>query len=243
MGHANLVLARLPLPVLERLDRRMERVDLLRGQILQRAEDPTRFAYFPTSGLVSLLALTAEGTTLELAAVGAEGLVGMPIVLPASSTPYQAVVQISGAAVRLRADLLTAELADSPALRDACLRYASQALREVGQSTVCHHFHPLSERLCRWLLAASDRVHSATLALTQESLAQVLGVPRTAVSAAAVDLQRADAIRCRRGSIELVNRRRLEVSACSCYTAGREDFMLTPPPGDTRVLPAVRPIP
>lgn len=243
MGHANLVLARLPLAALERLERRLERVDLLRGHVLQRAEEPTRFAYFPTSGLVSLLALTAEGPTLELAAVGHEGVVGTPVILHTTRTPYQAVVQISGTAQRLRADLLAAELGDSPTLQDACLRYASQSLREVGQSTVCHHFHPLVERLCRWLLTASDRVHADVLTLTQDNLAQVLGVPRTAVSAAAVDLQRADAIRCRRGSIELVNRRRLEVSACSCYTAGREDFMLTPPPGDARGLPFARPIP
>ena len=113
MVHANLLLARLPLAVLERLDRRLESVDLLRGQILQRAGDPTRFAYFPTSGLVSLLALTADGPTLELASVGHEGLVGLPIILPASRTCYQAVVQISGTARRLRADLLAAELADS----------------------------------------------------------------------------------------------------------------------------------
>ncbi len=241
--HANLLLARLPTAARDRLDRRLEPVDLLRGQVLQRAEEPTRFAYFPTSGLVSLLALTAEGPTLELASVGHDGVVGVPVILQTSRTPYQAVVQISGAARRLRADLLTAELGDSPALRDACLRYASQSLREVGQSTVCHHFHPLSERLCRWLLSASDRVHSDTLALTHENLAQVLGVPRTAVSMAAGDLQRAEAIRCRRGSIVIVNRRRLEVSACSCYAADREDFRLTPPPGDTRVLPSVRPIP
>lgn len=243
MGHANLLLARLPLAIRERLDHRLERVELLRGQVLQRIEEPTRFAYFPTSGLVSLLALTAEGPTIELAAVGHEGFVGMPIVLQATRTSYQAVVQISGVARRLRADLLATALGDNPALRDACLRYASQSLREVGQSTACHHFHPLSERLCRWLLTASDRVHADVLALTQENLAQVLGVPRTAVSAATVELQRAEAIRCRRGSIAIVNRRRLELSACSCYAAERDDFMLTPPPGDARVLPAARPIP
>ena len=243
MGHANLLLVRLPLAIRERLDPRLERVELVRGQVIQRIEEPIRFAYFPTSGLVSLLALTAEGPTIELAAVGHEGFVGLPALLHATGASYQAVVQISGAARRMRADLLATELADSPALRDACLRYVSQSLREVGQSTVCHHFHPLSERLCRWLLTASDRVHADVLALTQENLAQVLGVPRTAVSAATVELQRAEAIRCRRGSITIVNRRRLEVSACSCYAAERDDFTLTPPPGDVRVLPAARPLP
>ena len=86
-------------------------------------------------------------------------------------------------------------------------------------------------------------MQSTTLTLTQENLAQVLGVPRTAISAAAVDLQQADAIRCRRGSIVLINRRRLEVSACSCYAAERDDFRLTPPPGEARMLPSVRPVP
>ena len=185
MVHANLLLARLPPAALKRLDRHLESVDLLRGQVVQRAEEPTRYAYFPTAGLVSLLALTAEGPTLELASVAHDGVVGVPIILHTSRTPYQAVVLISGAAQRVRADLLAAELAESTALRDACLRYASQSLREVGHSTVCHHFHPLSERLCRWLLTASDRVQSDTLTLTQENLAQVLGVPRTAVSTAA----------------------------------------------------------
>ena len=234
MAIQNQLLAGLPATALERLTQRFETVPLTRGRALLQVGEPTRHAYFLTAGLVSLLALTADGATLELASVGNTGVVGVPIILRSVITAHQAVVQIAGVALRVRADVLTSELQENAVLRDACLRYANQSLADVAQSSVCHHFHPLSERLCRWLLNASDCVRDDALDLTHETLGQVLGVHRNAVGAAALELEHANAIRCARGRIVIVNRRRLEVSACSCYTATRDDFTLTPPPTEPR---------
>ncbi|HKW02092.1 MAG TPA: Crp/Fnr family transcriptional regulator [Vicinamibacterales bacterium] len=229
MGPDHTLLAGLPRVVWERLETGLERVPLLQGQALQGAGEPARHTYFVTAGLVSLFALTVDGATLELATIASNGVIGLPMILQRSATPCQAVVQIAGDAFRIPVDVLGHTLRDSPALSDACLRYADSLLNDFARSTVCHHFHPLSERLCRWLLNASDQVQSAILPLTHDTLAQVLGAQRSAVSAAAADLQRAEAIRSHWGSITLLNRRRLEVSACSCYAASRETFALTPP--------------
>jgi CRP-like cAMP-binding protein len=234
MSHEHLLLAGLPSAVLQRLVPRLETVSLARGHALQEPGVPARHAYFVTNGLVSLLALTADGATLELASVGKGGVVGVPLILRSTTTAHQAVVQIAGAALRIRADVLTTELQENAVLRDACLRYANQSLADLVQSSVCHHFHPLAERLCRWLLNASDRVCGDALELTHENLSQVLGAHRNAIGAAAVELENANAIRCARGRIVIVNRRRLEVSACSCYAATREEFTLTSPPADPR---------
>ncbi|HKV98814.1 MAG TPA: Crp/Fnr family transcriptional regulator [Vicinamibacterales bacterium] len=199
------------------------------GQALQAVGEPARHTYFVTAGLASLFALTVDGATLELAAIARNGVIGLPMILLRGATPCQAVVQIAGTAFRIPVSILSQTLHESPALADACLRYADSLLNDFAQSAVCHHFHPLSERLCRWLLNASDRVQSDTLSLTHDMLAHVLGVARPAVSAAARELQKAEAIRCHWRFITLLNRRRLEVSACSCYAASRETFALTPP--------------
>lgn len=234
MSHEHPLLVGLPSSVLHRLAPRLETVALARGHALHEAGVPTRYAYFVLQGLVSLLALTADGSTLELASVGKGGIVGVALMLSSTTTAHQALVQIAGSALRIRADALASELQDSVALRDVCLRYANQSLADVAQASVCHHFHPLTERLCRWLLNASERVCGDALDLTHENLGQVLGAHRNAIGAAAVELEKANAIRCTRGRIVIVNRRRLEVSACSCYAATRDDFTLTPPPADLR---------
>lgn len=229
MGHEHTLLTGLPPPVRQRLEARLEHVALRPGQALQAAGEPARHTYFVTAGLASLFALTVDGATLELAAIASNGVIGLPMILQPGATPCQTVVQIAGTAFRIPITILSQALHESPALSDACLRYADSLLNDFAQSAVCHHFHPLSERLCRWLLNASDRVQSDTLSLTHDTLAHVLGVPRPAVSAAAGELQKAEAVRCHWGFITLLNRRRLEASACSCYTASRETFALTPP--------------
>ncbi len=234
MAHDNGVLARLPLSALQRLQTRFETVCLTRGHTLYELGDPVRFAYFVTHGLVSLLALTADGATLELVSVGPEGFLGLPILLGVRLAPYLATVQIAGAALRVPADLFDRELDENAALRAACLHYTDRAFAEIGQAAVCHHFHTVSERLCRWLLTTSARLRTDTIDMTHETLASVLGVPRTVVTGAVGELQQADAIRARHGRIDILHRRRLEMSACPCYAGGRDDFMLTPPPHDAR---------
>ena len=234
MAHVHALVGGLPLPVQQRLEAQCEVVPLVRGQSLPTAGESRGHTYFVTAGLISILALTVDGATLELTSVASGGVVGLPTILRRSSTPHETVVQVSGEALRISTEALRLVLEDSVALREACTQYAGAVLSDIAQSTVCHHFHQLSERLCRWLLNASDRVHVETLSLTHENLARILGAPRTAVSAATSDLQEADAIHCRRGSIALVNRRRLEASACPCYAATRDAFVLTPPPKDRR---------
>ena len=226
----------LPAAARERLVTSLETVALPRGHALQSVGERPRYVYFVTQGLVSLLAMTPDGGSLELALVGCDGLIGLAVLLRSRAPTYQAVVQLAGTALRARADAITTALHDHAAVRDACLQYADASLADVAQSTVCHHFHPLLERLCRWLLTASDRARVDSLDVTHDTLAQVLGVPRPAITAAAMDLHRAHAIRGSRGRIEIVNRQRLEHSACSCYAATRDAFVLTPPPVAGRPL-------
>jgi CRP-like cAMP-binding protein len=234
MAHDNGLLAGLPPDSLERLHTRFETVYLSRGHTLYDLGEPVRFAYFVTHGLVSLLALTPDGATLELASVGPEGLLGLPIILGDRLAPYLAMVQIAGTALRVPADAFDRELREHAALRRACLSYAHRVFAEIGQSAVCHHFHTVSERLCRWLLTTSARLKADTIEMTHESLASVLGIPRTVVTRAIGELQQADAIRGRHGRIDILHRRRLEMSACACYVAAGDAFTLTPPPSDAR---------
>lgn len=232
MAFDNRVLTGLPPASLLRLQPRLELVRLERGRTLYAMGSPIRDLYFVTEGLVSLLALTPDGATLELATVGAEGFLGLPVVLGNPQAPYQATVQIGGAALRVAADVFSAELRDNAVLRAACLQYTDRALADIAQAAVCHHFHALPDRLCRWLLKASDCVQQDSFEVTQETLAEVMGVHRNAIGIAAIDLERAEAVRCARGRIRILNRRRLELSACACYRAALDEFVLTPPPGD-----------
>jgi len=236
MAHDNLLLAGLLPAALQRLQQRLETVSLVRGRTLYDLGGPVRHVYFVTRGLISLLALTADGSTLELTSVGPDGFLGLPIILRTRVAPYLATVQIAGSALRLSAEAFETELRDHGGLRDACLQYADRAFTEIGQSAVCHHFHTVSERLCRWLLTISDRLHTDTIHMTHERLALVLGVPRTGITGAIGEIQQAEVVTCRHGQIEIRHRRRLELSACPCYAAVRDVFMLTPPPREARRL-------
>jgi CRP-like cAMP-binding protein len=180
-----------------------------------------RYAYFPTAGLISLMAITASGGLVELATVAKGGVVGLPIVLHDAIAPYQATVQIAGTALRLRKDVVEAELRRDPALRQLLFTFAIDMVTDISQAVVCHAFHEILHRLCRWLLTASDRLETHTLEVTHEILAQALGVHRPNVSRVAVELQEASAIQCRHGRIVILNRPLLERSACECYRAQR----------------------
>jgi CRP-like cAMP-binding protein len=215
---------------LEALHAHGELVALTAGRALYRVGVPIRDVYFLTHGQVSLLALTPDGATLELAAVGAGGFLGLPVVLGTGVAMYLATVHVAGGAWRLSAETFLRVLHDHPGLREACLRYADRALSEIGQTAVCHSFHPVSGRLCRWLLETSARLQSDTIPMTHERLSAVLGVRRAGITEALSELQRAEAVRVRPGQIVITHRRRLELSACACYDRSRDVFELTPPP-------------
>ncbi|HYN09673.1 MAG TPA: Crp/Fnr family transcriptional regulator [Vicinamibacterales bacterium] len=203
-------------------------MSLDKGASLFDIGDVVQYAYFPTDGLVSLVALTAEGGTVELTTVAREGVVGLSVLLQATIAPHQAMVRLAGAALRLSTHTLRAEIERHEIFRAALLAYANRASVEVAQAVVCQCFHSVLQRLSRWLLMASDRTGTDTLELTQESLAQVLGVLRPVVTKAAIELQDAAAIRYRHGRLFLVNRPILERSACECYELQRRRAQTQP---------------
>jgi CRP-like cAMP-binding protein len=219
----NALLATLSPAERQGLLRQCDRVVLPKGRILIDIGEPVDHGYFPLGGLISLMAVTEQDQSLELAMVGSDGFIGLPIVLHGVTTPYQVTVQVEGTAWRIRATTLRAELDRHRVLQETLLRYCDDVQREVAQAVVCHRFHSTSQRLSRWLLAAQDRLHSDVVEVTQESLARVLGVPRPAVNAGAVVLQDAGYIRYRHGRIVVSNRDRLMRAACDCYRVLRRD--------------------
>ena len=213
----NQLLAALPREEYERLIPHFELVHLPQGTVISELNDPMRHAYFPFDGIVSLLSMTEDGETIEVAMVGNEGMIGVPIVLRAGITPYRIMVQRPGVAMRIKAEVLTKEFNQGGWLQDLLLRYAHALLTHVSQSAVCGRFHTVEARLSRWLLVTRGRVNSDNFQYTQEFLSHMLGTPRTVVSIAACNLQDAGLIRYRRGRITILNRRGLEAAACECY--------------------------
>ncbi|HEU4510233.1 MAG TPA: Crp/Fnr family transcriptional regulator [Pyrinomonadaceae bacterium] len=213
----NRILASLPHRDFERLLSHLTPVNLERGEVVYITGDTIRDCYFLNSGLLSLLSSTETGSTVEVAMVGNEGMVGLPIILKNRIFPYEVTVQIEAEALRIRAEDLQAEFDRGGALQDLMLRYLNVLITEISQSSLCHRFHTLEEALSRWLLMAQDRLNTNNLNLTQEIISHALGVPRTGVTMAAGSLQRAGLIRYSRGKIVILDRAQLEARACECF--------------------------
>jgi CRP-like cAMP-binding protein len=213
----NRILAALPRAEYQSLVPHLERVHLPQGKVLYEVGDFVTRAYFVTRGMVSLLSITKDGGTTEVAMVGKEGVIGVPIILRVGITPYRSMVQIPGDALSLNADVMRAEFARSARFQDLLLRYTHALLTQVSQSAVCNRFHTTEARLSRWLLVTRNRVDSDSFYLTQEVISHMLGTPRTVVTVAANKLQDAGLIRYKRGSITILNPQRLERAACECY--------------------------
>ncbi|UCV04617.1 diguanylate cyclase [Dechloromonas denitrificans] len=220
----NRILAALPTAEYERLDGNLEQVDLALGQVLYAAGGTPEFVYFPTTSIVSLIFATADGSTAELAMTGSDGLVGIPLVLGGTSTTHQMVVQCAGQAYRLRAEQMTRELAECRHLQRLCLHYAQALMTQMAQSVVCNRHHTVEQQLCRWLLVSFDQQPENLLNMTQELIANMLGVRREAVTEAAVKLQAAGLIQYRRGHISITDRPGLEARACECYRVVRSEY-------------------
>ena len=220
----NRLLAALPPAEYDVLLPHLQRVHLPLDTVLCQAGDRIQYAYFPVSGMASLLSITEDGEAVEVAMVGNEGLVDVACLLRVNITPYQSVIQISADALKIRVDVLRREFDKGHQLQDVLLRYTHSLLTHVSQSAVCNRYHKMDSRLCRWLLVARDRVKSDTLNLTQESIAQMMGAPRTAVTASACRLQDEGLIRYRRGKIMILNRRKLEETSCECYGIVRQNI-------------------
>jgi len=214
---ANRLLAALPPAEFGRLTNGSERVRIPKGRILIEAGETVRHVFFPMSGMASLLSVTESGKVVEVAAVGAEGMAGLPAVLGPGVSPYQVVAQLPCDAVKVRAERLRAEFDGGGRLRELLLGHALGLLTQITQSAACHRFHTVEQRLAHWLLVTRDRAGSDTFQLTQEFLSNMLGAPRTSVTALAVGMRKAGLISYERGRITLLDARRLEASSCECY--------------------------
>ncbi|MDZ7967202.1 MAG: Crp/Fnr family transcriptional regulator [Nostoc sp. DedSLP03] len=220
----NKLLATLPASDYERLVPHLKLVSLPLGQILYRAAEPITHVYFPDKAMVSIVTTMEDGSTAEVGIVSNEGMVGMLVILGDNTTTTTALVQISGAAMQINADILTAEFNRGGAIQKLLLRYVQAVYSELAQGAACNRFHTLEERLARWLLTVSDRLESENFPLTQEFISQMLGVRRSGVTVAASTLSRAGMISYQRGHISILNREDLEATSCECHQVIQYEF-------------------
>lgn len=223
MPSDNLILDGLPDSVMASLEAHLTPVELPQSLILQEAGRPVSQVYFPLSGMVSLLAVTPSGESIETGIVGREGLVGGLAVGDLTSFA-QAIVQIEGRALRIGAPQFRSLCQVNPELRDRVDRYQAFILSQAQQNAACHALHSLEGRLCRWLLQSQDLIESNQIALTQEFLSYMLGVRRPTVSVAASELQKDGLIQYRRGTITVVDRPGLLKRSCQCYEVLRDEI-------------------
>jgi CRP-like cAMP-binding protein len=182
------------------------------------------YVYFPTSSIVSLLYVLADGASAEIAVTGSEGLVGVALFMGGETTPSRAVVQSAGEGYRLRASVLKKEFEAGGELQHLLLRYTQALITQMTQTAVCNRHHSVDQQLCRWLLMSLDRLPGNELVMTQELIANMLGVRREGVTEAAGRLQSAGLIHYRRGHIEVRDRRQLEARVCECYAVVKKEY-------------------
>jgi CRP-like cAMP-binding protein len=221
---ANRLLAGLPAKALAQLRRHLEPVSLARGQSLTKPGVRIDYVYFPESGMVSLVHPLADGTQIEVGVIGREGFVGAAVLLGANSSPIEAMVQIPGSAVRMRATVFRQQVARNKPFSDAAHRYAQALHLQVSQTAACNGRHLLHERLARWLLTAHDRADSDELPLSHEFLSMMLGTRRVGVTLALGTFRTAGIIKNRHGRVTVIDRANLEDAACECYRSVREEY-------------------
>jgi CRP-like cAMP-binding protein len=220
----NHLLAVLPESDCARLFSRLELVPLPLGKALYESGDRLSHVYFPTTAIVSLLYELENGASAEIAVVGNEGIVGIALFMGGDTMPNRAVVQSAGHAYRLNGRLLKQEFNRAAALQHLLLRYTLALLTQMAQTAVCNRHHSVDQQLCRWLLLSLDRLPANELSMTQELIANMLGVRREGVTEAAGKLQSAGLIHYHRGSITVLDRPGLEARVCECYKVVKEEF-------------------
>ena len=208
---------------------RLELVPLALGQVLYESGNKLQSVYFPTDSIVSLLYVMEDGASAEIAVVGNEGMVGVALFMGGETMPNRAVVQSTGFAYKLKGALLKEEFNRSGPLQHLLLRYTQALLTQMAQTAVCNRHHSVHQQLCRWLLLSMDRLSTNTLVMTQELIANMLGVRREGVTEAAGKLQALGLIEYVRGRITVLDRQKLEKTACECYrVVKRETDRLLP---------------
>ncbi len=219
----NHLLAALPASDFERLEAGLKLVPLPLGDVLYESGSALRHVYFPTDAIVSLLYLMADGASAEIAVVGNEGIIGVSLFIGGETTPSRAVVQSAGHAYRLTGNLLKDEFNLAGAMQHLLLSYTQAFLTQMAQTAVCNRHHSLDQQLCRWLLLSLDRLAGNELVMTQELIANMLGVRREGVTEAAGNLQAAGLIQYSRGRITVVDRPGLEARTCECYAVVKKE--------------------
>ena len=220
----NHLLANIPPAALERWRPQLERVDMPLGQVLYEAGNTLSHVYFPTTAIVSLLYVMQNGASAEISVVGREGIVGISLFMGDESTPSRAVVQSAGEGYRLKAEAMKAEFDLGGPVMHLLLRYTQALITQMAQTAVCNRHHTVDQQLCRWLLLNLDRLQTNELVMTQELIANLLGVRREGVTETALKLQQANLIRYARGRITVLDRPGLEKRACECYGVVRKEY-------------------
>ena len=226
----NHLLAALPTAEFERLSARLELVPMRLGDAIYEPGRQLEHAYFPVTSIVSLLYVTRSGASSEIAGVGPEGIVGMPLFMGGNTTPSSAVVRTAGHAFRLERRLLAAEFIRAGAVQVLLLRYTQALITQMCQTAACNRHHTVEQQLSRWLLWTVDRVPSQDMSITQDLVASLLGVRRESITEAAGRLQHGGFIKYRRGHIDVLDRIGLQSRACECYAVVKTEM--------SRLLPA-----
>ena len=235
LSTVNCLLAALPPVEWQRWQPQLEAVDLPLGKVLYESGSTMSHVYFPTTAIVSLLYVLEDGASAEIAVVGREGLVGISLFMGGESTPSRAVVQSAGKGYRMRASVVKEEFDRSSSVLHLLLRYTQALITQMTQTAVCNRHHSLDQQLCRWLLLSLDRLDGNELKMTQELIANMLGVRREGVTEAALSLQSAGLISYARGHIKVLDRIALEQRTCECYAVVKKEY--------DRLLPVVPPAP
>ena len=220
----NQLLGALPPVVYKRWKKALEDVDLPLGQVLYEPGTVLSHVYFPTTAIISLLYVMEDGASAEIAVVGNEGLVGISLFMGGESTPSRAVVQSAGLGLRMKAATLKTELERTGPVLRLLLRYTQALITQMAQTAVCNRHHSLDQQLCRWLLLSLDRLQGHELIMTQELIANMLGVRREGVTEGALKLQKAGLIRYTRGRITVLDREGLEGRSCECYAVVKKEY-------------------
>ncbi len=220
----NRLLAVLPEAELKRWLPELELIDLPLGHVIYESAATEKNVYFPTTAIVSLLYVMENGDSAEIAVVGNEGIVGISLFMGGNSTPSRAVVQSAGKGFRLPAKIMKDAFDRAGPITHLLLRYTQALITQMAQTAVCNRHHSLDQQLCRWLLLSLDRLRGTELVMTQELIANMLGVRREGVTEAAVKLQKAGLIRYARGRIEILDRKGLEGRVCECYAVVKNEY-------------------
>jgi len=219
----NHLLATLPKPDFERIAPHLELVEMPLGDVLYESGAQLQHVYFPTTSIVSLLYVMEDGASAEIAVVGKEGILGISLFMGGETTPSRAVVQSAGYGYRLKSQILKDEFNRAGAMMRLLLRYTQSLITQMAQTAVCNRHHSVEQQLCRWLLLSLDRLDTMELKMTQELIANMLGVRREGVTEAAGNLRRDGLIRYSRGQIVVLDRARLEQAACECYAVVKKE--------------------